>query len=407
MVKSRHPRIFYGYIIVISSVFMLFLMHGANITFGVFFSPLQREFGWSRAAISVALSLSSLLGGIFGIVSGRLIDRFGPKIIIVASAIILGLGYVLMSQMQVVWQLYLFFGVIVGIGTSSGDVSTLSTTARWFVGRRGIMSGLVKVGTGTGMLIMPLVANWLISEYGWRNSYIILGIVCMVGILLIAQLFKRDPAEDGLKPYGSHEQDASNVTQEESGFSLHDATHTRQFWMLGAVYFLIVYCANSMVTHITPHALDLGLSPTAAASMMSFIGGASIMGRLAMGTTGDRFGNRRALTICYLIYVIALSWLQFADELWMLYLFTLIYGFSHGGFFALTSPLVAELFGTKSHGVIFGIILFLGTIGGAIGPAVTGYIFDVTLSYQLAFLILVVVSAIGLILSTFLRPIKA
>jgi MFS family permease len=406
LVKTGRPRIFYGYIIVIASLVMLFLMHGINVTFGVFFNPLQREFGWSRTEISVALSLSSLLLGLFGIVSGRLNDRFGPRIVIAASAVILGLGYLLTSQMQAVWQFYLFYGVIVSIGTSSGDVSTLSTTARWFIGRRGIMSGLVKAGTGAGMLIMPLVANWLISDYGWRNSYIILGIVCAVGILLIAQLFRRDPAQNGLKPYGHHEGDANNVKFMESGFSLREVIHTRQFWMLGATYFLIIYCANSIITHITPHALDLGLSTTTAASMISFIGGASIIGRLVMGSTGDRIGNRRALIICFLIYVTALGWLQFAKELWTLYLFTVVYGFAHGGFFALTSPLVAELFGTKSHGVIFGIVLFLGTIGGAIGPTVTGRLFDVRGSYQLAFLILVAVSVTGLVMSSFLRPVK-
>jgi MFS family permease len=385
---------------------MLFLMHGANVTFGVFFNPLQSEFGWSRTAISGALSLSSLLLGLFGIVSGRLIDKFGPKIVIATSAVILGLGYLLMSRIQAVWQFYLFYGVIVAVGTSSGDVSTLSTTARWFVGRRGIMSGLVKVGTGTGMLIMPLVANWLIFEYGWRKSYIILGTICMVGILLIAQLFKRDPGQDGLKPYGQREEDTHNVEFVESGFSFREVIRTRQFWTVGAIYFLIVYCANSIITHITPHALDLGLSATTAASMISFIGGASILGRLVMGTTGDRTGSRRALIICFLVYSIALGWLQLAKELWMLYLFTAVYGFAHGGFFALTSPLVADLFGTRSHGIIFGIILFFGTIGGAIGPTVTGLIFDVTSSYHLAFIILAVVSITGLILATSLRLTK-
>ncbi len=259
MVKSSHHKIFYGYIIVIASLFMLFLMHGVGVTFGVFFKPLQREFGWSRTAISGALSLSSLLGGLFGIGSGRLIDKFGPKKIIVASAVILGFAYVLMSQVRAVWQLYLFYGVIVAVGASSGDVSTLSTTARWFVGRRGIMSGLVKVGTGAGMLIMPLVANWLISDYTWRNSYIILGIVCMVGILLVAPLFRRDPSQTGLEPYGQREGDPNNVKFVESGLSLREVFYTRQFWTVGAIYLLIIYCANSMITHITPHALDLGL----------------------------------------------------------------------------------------------------------------------------------------------------
>ena len=382
-------------------------MHGIGSTFGVFFKPLQLEFGWSRTAISGATSLGTLVGGLFGIISGRLIDKFGPKIVIFASAVIFGSGYILMSQMQAIWQFYLFYGVIIAIGGCSGDISTLSTIARWFIGRRGIMSGAVKVGTGLGMLIMPLVANWLISSYDWRNSYFILGIVCMVSISLLSQLFRRDPGQDGLKPYGLQEEVTGSTKLQESGISLEKVIYTRQFWMVSAIYFLILYCANSIWTHIIPYALDIGLSPLAAASTMSFIGGASILGRLVMGSIGDRISSRRALIVCFLIYVAALGCLQFAQEIRTLYLFTLVYGFAHGGFFALTSPLVAELFGTRSHGVIFGVMLFFGAFGGAIGPTVTGLIFDVASSYQLAFLILAAVSIAGLTLSTFLRPMKA
>jgi MFS family permease len=126
-----------------------------------------------------------------------------------------------------------------------------------------------------------------------------------------------------------------------------------------------------------------------------------------MGGTGDRVGNRRALVICFLVAIAALSWLQLAKEPWALFLFAAIYGFSHGGFFALVSPLIAEIFGTVSHGAIFGTLLFISQIGGAVGPTVTGRIFDVTHSYQLAFLILLAVSIIGFILSILLQPIKS
>jgi MFS family permease len=385
---------------------MLFLMHGSGVTFGIFFKPIQNEFGWSRTQVSGASSLGSLLGGIFGILSGRLIDRFGPKIVIACSAIILGSGYLLMSQMQAVWQFYFIYGVIIAIGSCSGDISTLSTTARWFVGRRGIMSGIVKTGTGLGMLIMPLVANYLISRYNWRISYTIIGVLCMVGILLLSQLFRRDPGHYGLQPYGMNETETDSSKLIERGLSLQTAIATRQFWMFSTIIFLFDYCAGSILTHIAPHTLDLGLSSTIAASMISVLGAASIMGRLTFGTTGDRIGNRRALVICFFIFASALCWLQFAKEPWMLYLFTGIYGFAHGGFFALTSPLVAELFGTKSLGVIFGIILFFGAIGGAMGPTVSGFIFDKTSSYNIAFLILAIVSIAGFILSTLLRPVQ-
>jgi MFS family permease len=405
--ENKRPGIFYGYIIVLASMVFLFLLNGVGVSFGVFFNPLQNEFGWNRTIISSALSANILLSGLFGILTGRLVDRFGPKVVIASSAIVLGAGYLLMSRMQAAWQFYLFYGVLIAIGGCSGDIATLSTTARWFIGRRGIMSGLVKVGTGLGILFVPLAANWLISSYGWRQAYVVLGLACAIGIFIIALLFRRDPAQYGLKPFGLNEDNTGALQPTESGVSFREAIVSKQFWMVSGLFFLIDYCANSVLTHITPHALDIGLSSTTAASMLSVLGGASILGRLAFGFTGDKIGSRRALVVCFVVFVSTLVCLQFAGNALMLYLFTAVYGFAHGGFYSLVAPLIAELFGTKAHGVIFGVMIFFASIGGATGPAVTGLLFDINSNYRLAFLILAGVSLAGLILSTLLKPVNA
>ena len=407
MVKNGNSRVFYGYIIVIAAFFIVLIMHGMESTYGIFFNPLQAEFGWTRATISGARSLASILMGLFAIAAGRLTDRFGPRITITICGLVLGLGYYLTSQANTVWQLYLFYGVIVGIGTSGGDVSLLSTTARWFVRRRGMMTGMVKVGTGIGLLVMPLVASRLISNHGWRNSYLILGIVSMVVITSVAQFLKRDPSQKGLEPYGGHEGDVSGSDSTGGGLSSRQAIHTRQFWTVCATYFLIWYCSMAIMVHIAPRAIDLGISATRAASMLSTIGGVSILARLAIGSVGDKVGNRRALVIWLLILIAAVSLLQFARQLWTLYLFAAVYGFAHGGLFTVGSPLTAELFGTRSHGAIFGMSLFAGQVGGAIGSVVTGRIFDITGSYRLAFLVLIAISITAFILATRLRPIGA
>ncbi len=404
-VPNNPSKIFYGYIIVLASFFIVLIMHGMQNTYGILFHYLQAEFGWSRVMISGAHSLVSFLMGLFSIASGRLTDRFGPRVPVTICGLILGLGYLLMSQLNTVWLLYLFYGVMVGIGLSCGDVPLLSTTARWFVRRRGTMSGILKVGTGTGILVMPLVASWLILSFGWRQSYLILGIASLAAIMLIAQLLRRDPSKKGLRPYGVYNADDGDFMG--GGLTFHAAVRTRQFWVLCAAYFLLSYCAMAIMVHIAPHATDLGISTAHAAGLLSTVGGISILGRLAMGYAGDRVGNRQALIINFLILVAALFWLQFANWLWALYLFAVIYGFAHGGFFALMSPLVAELFGTKSHGVIFGMFWFIVQTGAAIGPVVTGWIFDATLSYQLAFLIFAACGVLGLILSTSLRPVTA
>ncbi|MFC1993097.1 MFS transporter [Chloroflexota bacterium] len=404
--ENKTPRFFYGYIIVIACFFIIMLVHGTPSAYGVFFNPIQAEFDWSRTTISGAQSLCQFLMGLFGILAGRLTDRFGPRIVVVAFGILLGLGLFLTSQVYAIWQLYLFYGMIVGIGSGTGDVALLSTTAKWFAKRRGMMSGIVKVGTGTGIMVTPLVASWLILSYGWRNAYIILGIITAVGIVSLAQLLKRDPAQKGLIPYGMYHDDAnSSDLTNDKGISLREAAHTKQLWALCAIYFIYIYCALTFIVHIAPHAIDLGISVTHAASLVSIIGGASIIGRLVMGGASDRIGCKRAMVICFLFLIAALSWLQFAGELWALYLFVVLYGFSHGGFIALVSPMVADLFGTRSHGVILGVVLFFGQFGGAVGPLVAGRVFDVTSSYQLAFLILIIIGAIGFILVPLLRPI--
>ena len=167
-------------------------------TYGVFFKEFQAEFGWSRAAISGASSLAFLTMGLFGVIAGKMNDRIGPKLIIVASGISLGIGYLLMSRLQTLWQLYLIYGVLVGTGFSTHDVITLSTVARWFTRRRGMMSGIVKVGTGAGQFLVPLIASLLIAAYGWRNSYLIIGAAALLIFVAVAQVLSRDPQSIGL-----------------------------------------------------------------------------------------------------------------------------------------------------------------------------------------------------------------
>jgi len=405
LTQDRKPRFFYGYIIVSVAFGIGMIGWGFFTTFGVFFNPLLDDFGWTRATISGARSIAFLITGFFGIIAGRLGDRFGPRLVLIGCGLFLGLAGLLMSQVNTIWQLYLFYGVMVGIGTSGIDVLLLSTIVRWFVKRRGMMSGVMKVGTGAGMMIMPLVASGLILSYGWRTSYLILGGAASVFIVLAAQFLRRDPSQKGLLPYGAGEVNADGLNAAaEAGFSLREAVRLRQFWMFCAMCLLTFFCADTIIVHIVPYGLELGISAANAAAVLATIGGASMVGRVIMGGAGDRVGSRLAIRICFPIIAIALFWLQFSQELWMLYLFACVYGFVHGGFFALLSPLVAELFGLSAHGVIFGVVFFSGAIGSSLGPVLVGYIFDVTSSYQLGFLVCALLAVSSFILALLLRP---
>ena len=293
---------------------------------------------------------------------------------------------------------------MVGFGASGTDVVLLSTTARWFVKKRGLMSGIVKVGTGIGMTAMPVVVSGLIAAYGWRNAFLIAGAIILPFIVLVTQFLRRDPSKMHQFPDGSNGKADYNELSTDVGLSFQQAGGTPQLWMLCLAYLVIFLSGNSILVHVAPHAIDIGISGTLAATMISTFGGASIIGRFAMGFTCDKVGSKRALIICFIVAITGLVWLQFARELWPLYLFSVVYGFSHGGFFALMSPIVAELFGTRSHGVILGIVIFSGSLGGATGPLLSGYIFDMTGSYSIAFLLLLSMAVIGAIMTILLKP---
>ena len=162
----------------------------------------------------------------------------------------------------------------------------------------------------------------------------------------------------------------------------------------------------TIIVHIVPHAMDLALPSATAAGVLATIAGVSMLGRIVMGTVNDRIGGKRSLIICFIVLLCGLIWLQVAREAWMLFLFAVIYGFAHGGFFTVVSPTVAELFGTSSHGVLFGTVLCTGNIGGAVGPLLAGHTFDVTGSYQIVFLVLTGVAGFGFVLITLSRPLR-
>lgn len=400
---AKKPGFFYGYVIVLIGFFTMLLMFGTFYTFGVFFKPLSTEFGWTRAMTSGAYSVAMFLSGLLAIVMGRLTDRFGPRTVMTLCGFLLGLGYLLMSQVSAIWQLYLFYGVIIGVGMSGAFVPPLSTVARWFVKRRGIMTGFVVAGIGVGTLIIPPAATWLIESWDWSTAYIVIGAIALVFIILAAQFLRLDPRQMGLLPDGENKE-AAGLNLPASGFSFREAMGSWQLWVLFTILFCFGYCLHTIIAHVANYATDMEISAAIAASILSVIGGLSIGGRIVTGSITDRVGSKPLLIINLILMSGALFWLVVAGELWMLYLFAVIFGFAYGGLAAMESPIVAELFGLSSHGVIMGVASFGFTAGGAVGPVVAGRIFDIFGGYQIAFLVCAVVGISGIIMAWRLRP---
>jgi len=398
------PRAFYGHIIVIVAFFSMAISWGSYYVFGIFFKPVIAEFGWTRAMTAGAFSLSQIMRGLMGIVMGRLNDKLGPRVVITICGFLLGAGYLLMSQINSVWQLYLFYGIIIGVGMSGFWVPIVSTVARWFAKRRSLMTGIVLTATGIAVLLGAPAANWLISAYDWRMSYIIIGGIVLVIILAGAQVLRKDPAQMGQLPDGANINLESRATVKSTDFSLREAINTRQFWLYGLSNLFFGYCIFTIAVHIAPHATELGISAGRAATVLAAVGGMNILGRITLGIAADRFGNRQIYIMCFFILTAALFWLVPVKQLWALYLFTVFFGFAQGGLGTIGSPLLADLFGLTSHGLIYGVINIGHTVGAALGPFLSGYIFDVTGSYRLAFLACAIMGIFGLILAALLTP---
>ncbi len=406
-IRSKKPGFFYGYVIVAAAFSIVIIAHGAQYTFGIFFKPILTEFGWTSAATSGAFSLYLVLWGLLSIFVGRLNDSFGPRIVMTASGFFLGLGYLLMSQVSVLWQLYLFYGVIIAIGMSGAWVPLISTVPKWFVKRRGLMTGIVTSGSGIGTILLSLAASRLISVYGWRISYMIVGSGVLVLLMLAAQFLRRDPQQIGQLPYGEDETKGESLNAQAREFSLQEAIRTGQFWLVCAIFLCFGFILYTIMVHIVPHAIDLGISPIIAANIIVIIGGVNAVGRIIIGYSSDRIGVKPSLLISFILMGIALLWVMVATEVWMFYLFAIIFGFGYGGLATLTSMVTAELFGVRSLGAIVGVVMFSFTLGGAIGPLLAGSIFDISGSYKPAFLASAAVSAAGIILSSVLKPITS
>jgi MFS family permease len=236
-------------------------------------------------------------------------------------------------------------------------------------------------------------------------SYVIVGGVVLVIGVLAAQILRHDPTKMGLVPYGENKGKEQRPASGAVGFSLKEAADTMQFWMVMLIFFCLGYCILTINVHLISHVTDLGISATTAANIFAVTGGVQIIGGVVLGGAADRIGNRRALAISFILIAAAVFWLVTLTKAWMLYLFSAVFGFGVGGC-ALESTVVAELFGIKSHGSIFGVTSCGFTTGAALGPFLTGYLFDITGSYQSAFLVCAAIGVVGLILSTILRPIK-
>jgi len=400
LIHKDRLRLDYGYVVVTVASIMMMMIWGTFNSFGVFFEPFIKEFGWTRAITSGASALNTMIFSILCVFSAGLSERLGPRWVMTICSILLGLGYFLMAQLASAWDLYLYFGVFVAVGMSP-YIPLLSLVPRWFTTNRGRMNAIVLSGMGLGIMIVPPITSYLISVWQWRNAYLAIAIVTLLVMVAASQFLKIPPQQALQDKNGGPPIPLADQRNEELTFQ--QAIHTREFALLCLLYFSFLFCLVSITVHIVIHAIGLDIPATRAALTLSLIGGACIVGMNVMGNIADRFSNKIALGVSYSTMGLSLVWLIPSHSEWSFFLFSIVFGFAYGGMQVLFSPLVAELFGTRSHGVILATGALVGSVGAAIGPIIAGYIFDAFGSYTIAFVLCAMLAVTGLA-STLLLP---
>jgi MFS family permease len=397
--------------VVVGAVWItLAIASGLYFSFPVFFVALLEEFGWSRGATAAAFSISSIVQGLLSPVVGMLVDRVGPRRVILGGTFLLGGACLLSSRIGSLWSLYLVTGVLAAAGVCAVSwVPSGALIARWFADRRGSMMGLAFSGMGVGVLAMGPLSQWLIAAHGWRTAYLVLGVGTLAVLVPIAWLGVRDapavpaPARaGGVMPPAPARGDA--------GREVGAALRTRAFWALFFAYLCTPLAVFPVVTHQVAFAVDQGFPRMFVAGIFGLTGLMSTVGRIVFGIGADRIGRAMSATVSYACTAVGTLCLL-GLETWRhpapLYAYALLFGVGFGARGPIITAMASQLFQGRRFGVIYGILSIGSGIGGAIGPWFAGAIHDLTGGYRVAFLIAVVFCALGAACFWLARPPRA
>jgi len=409
-VTETPKRLYYGWIMLVAVVFVMLAGSGIRAVFGVFIKPIEAEFGWSRAQLSGAAALSLFVLGAVGPVVGWLADVWGPRRVMLLSTAILGAGTLLSSFVGHLWQFYISAGLLMAMGAGGLGMATSSTVAaRWFVARRGLILGILGGAMSAGQMLIVPMAMVIIRFYGWRASFLWLGIgVLVLALPMILAFVRNDPADMGLRPYGAGTAAgaAFGGVKDERRVPVSEAMGVPAFWLLAGTFFVCGYTSNGLVlTHLVPHAAEHGFSEMHAAQALGLMGAMNIVGTVASGWICDRFGRKGPLAFYYGVRGLSLIFLLYVWNVPSLHVFAAIFGLNYISTVPPTTTLTANIFGRLSVGALSGWIYFSHQVGSALGAWAGGAIFDATGSYAWAFLSAAVLAFIASGLSLLIKEV--
>ena len=347
--------------------------------YGVFLPVLADHFGWSRGAISAALSVNLLVGGVAGFGVGALADRRGPRLLLVVTVILAGTAFALVSVVTALWQLYLLIGLLGGIGMSSFYLLSTATVTHWFDERRGLSLALVLVGFNLGYISGGPLAAWLITHMGWRTAYCVLGGGCgllsfcaAITVRLPRPTERRDLLRAAPGPVGA-------------GVTLRQSLADPRQWGLNLSWLLLGGLALMISVHAVPFARDRGVSLADASLALTAYGIGSVAGRLTAGFISDRVGTRLTINTAYVFEIVALLALLWFPSRAALLASLVLFGAGFAASDTMVAKVIPEVFGVRAIGAIMGILTLGWRLGAAIGPAAAGFLYDLTGSYTIPF----------------------
>ena len=395
---------------VLGVTFVCLLISAATrATPSILMVPLENEFGWSRTTISMAISLNILLYGLIGPFAAGFINRYGPRRVMAASAILIGLGTLATITIKHPWQLFALWGVLVGVGTGIIAIVLGATVVqRWFYAHRGLALGMLTASAATGQLVfLPFLAK-LVVEHGWRSSVITMATLALL-MAPIALLLMRDrPHDKGLLPLGQPEGMPVPTAAVQNPFvaaiaALTTASRSKEFWILAGSFFICGASTNGLIgTHLVPACMDHGMPEVQAASLLAVMGIFDLVGTTGSGWLSDRFDNRTLLFTYYGLRGLSLLYLPygFISEGHGLSWFAVFYGLDWIATVPPTVALARQAFGAEKTGLVFGWIMASHQIGAALAASFAGFIRTNEGSYDHAFIIagsLCLVTAIGVL----------
>lgn len=409
-------KIFYGWYIVAASLLLIILDGLLLYSFGVFLPYINDDFGLSRAEGSALFSIRSVLLAPGFIIAGKLIDKYDPRAVIFGGGSIAALGMILSGYAQNMWQLVLFYSVLVGIGDTVLYITCVAIISRWFVKKRALAIGIVTTGVPlSGLITNPLTAT-LISNFGFRHALISLGLIMLV-TLMAALVLRAYPRDIGLVPYGNekkpplpkhHGHNDSDYDEEEIDWSATEAISTPTYWVMYSMYTFAFITFLIIVTQFYNFEIDLDISPIAAAGPPAAIGLGSIIGRtIITSLLAEMLDFRKVLFGCLTLQGSSIIILLTFDHIWAFYAFGFLFGFFYSGCVPIFPTLLARFYGLKAMGTIYGIFGTSYSIAAIGAPILAGYVFDLKGSYYYPFLFSIVCCYLAAIGSFFIKtPVK-